>query len=222
MSATAITTPEVTTYQAAWDERLKKHKRFSRLVNYGFLALILGVTAWFGVEIFNKSSILASSADAAAKHDATSSGGALAAGFILAIILIGIASLPFFRAVGWSEWALGNRPSSDFKPREAKPIGVTIEHVNEDLRYFHVKGLYRPDEDYTIKVERLTNKGRFRQPEYSYKLSEKDNKFWLQSTYDSSYFREMTEPEITNYLVQIISFQLEDNTEHFKELDYAI
>jgi hypothetical protein len=222
MSTTATIAPEVTAYQAAWDEKLKKHNRFARSVNYGMLTIILGVVAWFGIEIFKKFSILASSADAAAKHDATISGGALTGGFMLVIILLGMVSLPFMRAVGWSEWALGERPTDDYKPREAKPIGVTIEHVNEDLRYFHVSGLYRPEEDYAFKVERLTDKRLFRRPEYSFSISEKDDKVWLRYTIDSSCFRGMTEAEITKYLMKTISFQLEEKTDHFKELNYAI
>lgn len=222
MSATAIATPEVTVYQADWDERLKKHNRLARLVNYGSLTLLLGVTAWFGIEIFNNFSIIVSSTDSVAKHEATRAGGAWTIGLMLIVMVLGMISLPFFRAVGWSAWALGERPADDFKPREAKSLDVTIKHVNEDIRYFHVSGLYRPDENYTFKVERLTDKSLFRQPVYSYRLIEEGNKMPLHCTFGSSIFTGMTEPEITKYLIDTVSFQLEDQTNHFKELSYAI
>lgn len=222
MSVTAVAKPEVTEYQAAWDESLKKHKRFSRLVNYPLLALTLGLTSWFGIEIFNNLSTAASATDPAVKQNAISFGGAWTVGFMLVAIVLGMISIPFMRAVGWSEWALGERPADDYKPREAKPVDVTIEQVNEDLRYFHVSGLYRPDENYTFKIERLTEKRAFRQPEYSYSITEKDNKIALQTTMDSSCYKGMSDAEITTSLIQYISFQLETNTNHFKELNFAI
>lgn len=222
MSATALAAPEVTVYQAAWDERQKKHNRFARLVNYGFLTVFLGIVAWSGIVIFNQISIMSSPTDLAGKQDAARMGGVWFAGFAVTTLFIGAISVPFFRAVGWSKWALGERPTDDFKPREAKPIGVTIEQVNEDLRYFHVSGLYRPDENYTFKVERLTDKRLFHQPVYSYRLIEEGNKMTLHCTFDSSCFTGMTEAEITKYLIDTISFQLEDQTNHFKELNYAI
>lgn len=222
MSVTAVAKPEATEYQAAWDESLKKHKRFSRLVNYPLLALTLGLTSWFGIEIFNNLSTAASATDPTVKQNAISFGGAWTVGFMLVAIILGMISQPFLQAVGWSEWGLGERPADDYKPREAKPVDVTIEQVNEDLRYFHVSGLYRPDENYTFKIERLTEKRAFRQPEYSYSITEKGNKIALHSTMDSSCYKGMSDAEITTSLIQFISFQLETNTNHFKELNFAI
>lgn len=221
MSATAFATPEVTVYQAAWDERKKKHNRLARMVNYGFLTVFLGIFAWLGIELFNMSLILSSSADLAVKQDAARVGATWVVGFVVTMLFIGVISMPFFRAVNWSEWGLGERPGDDFKPREAKALDVTIEQVNDDLRLFHVSGLFRSG-SYTFEVTRTTQKKMFRQPKYSYGIVEQNNKIREHATFDRSCFKDMNDSEITQRLIQHISFKLEDQTSYFKELSYAI
>lgn len=211
-----------TSYQAAWDERLKKHKQFSRLVNYGFSILIIGLTTWFGIEIFNNILTTSAETDPIAKHELVQNTGGWFTALIFEIFFLGMISIPFFRAVGWSEWALGERPADDYKPREAQPIDVSIEQVNEDVRYFHVSGLHRPDENYTFKVERRKDSRAFRKPEYSYTITEKDNKIGLHYTLSGSCFTGLSDDEITKNLIDTISFQLEEYTDHFKELNFAI
>jgi hypothetical protein len=224
MSDTVKIDPELVAERAAWDKKSRK-ATIGTFVFIGlFYAVVLGVMTWavitYAVPGF---SVLGSRANHDSQQIIDAKESVRHAQAIIFFTLIGTVALywPLRLTARYFDFKLGYRPTG-FKPREAKTIDVTIENVNEDVRYFHVSGLYRPDEDYTFKVERLTEKRLFRQPEYSYRISEKDNKIGLHYTMDSSCFKGMTDDEITKNLIQTISFQLEEKTDHFKELSYAI
>jgi hypothetical protein len=224
MSDTVKIDPELVAERAAWDKKSRK-ATIGTFVFIGlFYAVVLGVMAWavitYAVPGF---SVLGSRANHDSQQIIDAKESVRHAQAIIFFTLIGTVALywPLRLTARYFDFKLGYRPTG-VKPREAKPIDVTIENVNEDVRYFHVRGLYRPDEDYTFKVERRTDKRLFHQPKCSYMISEKDDKFWLRYTLDSSCFKGKTEAEITKSLIGTISFQLEENTDHFKELSYAI
>jgi hypothetical protein len=215
------TLTESNSYQAAWDERSKKHKRFSRLVYFSFFAVLIAVIAWFGFWLVENFRILGSSTDPEVRHVAGRDGGSLAAGAMLSLVILGMIYEPFNRAVGWSEWILGERPADDFKPREPKNIDVRVEQIDENTRIFHIPGLYRPD-GFAFKVTRVARKKRFHKSEYSYQITALSDNNWIHYTLDSSLFTDMSEDEIYQDIVAHISLHLEDKTDYFKELNFTI
>jgi hypothetical protein len=185
---------EPTPEQLAWDARSRRTTRNSRIATATWVALTLGSIAW--VIMF---SIMPGDFRA----------GAIAILFIL-MIAAGL-SLQLTKFIGHAEWALGKRPSSDFKYREPKPIDMEIEQISEDVQRATVG-------EYIFEVKTLARKSRFRQGKNSYRIQEANGKINEIATLDYSLFRGMTDEDASKYIRDFISMKLEDRTDYFENV----
>lgn len=149
----------------------------------------------------------------------------------LLIVVIGLLSfIPLNRYIAKSKLALGERPAGaayrvtheNYVNRIIKPIPFSIRRVNNELHVFRVSGLHPSGPAYDFKIERLTDKQPFYEPEYYYRITEQYNRFPMCTTIAGNSLYGMSDEQISWYFSTLISVALEDNTNYFMESSYSI
>lgn len=131
--------------------------------------------------------------------------------------------LPLMLAMNYMQFKIGRRPpKGGWIDRPAQPISVSIEKLNDTLRLFRVTSLRSPSDEYLFEVQRIVHERKSRKSDYSFFIAESNDKIWVRSTIESGTLLGLTEDETTKYIINQISYILEEKTDFFKSTKSVI